>query len=274
MAKRKTKKTAKRKIMENGVSRSEPWTHPYNGLRSLLTRPDWPTKHDDEPKSRNLLPYILQPSQHPDRVLKYNDDAVLVWDKYPKGQVHLLLLPRWYPHRDLHPHDAFEDLAFLQMMRKEAANSLTIAIPMLEERMRTQMQTDGITAVQIDKFIKQRDFTKDFQVGIHAHPSQHELHVHIKSRDMVSRHDYGLRHYQAFNTPFLVPLELYPLPENDIIREVKYQNDNLMKQDFQCWRCGRDFGTDWERMKEHLRVEWPAWIREPLTPIHALKPAT
>lgn len=261
-------------MIENSIHKVDLWSHPYKGFRHAITRPDWPTKHDDEPKSRNLLPYILEPVNYPERVVRYNDDVVLIEDKYPKGQVHLLLLPRWHPHRDLHPHDAFEDPDFTQMMRKEAAESLKFAIPMLQEKMRAQLRSDGFTPDKIDALLNQRDFTKDFQVGIHAHPSQHELHVHIKSRDMVSTHDYGLRHYQAFNTPFLVPIKLYPLPENDIIREVKYQNDNLMKDDFQCWRCGRDFGTDWEAMKAHLRVEWPLWIREPTAPVHALSLTT
>lgn len=242
----------------DSVAKSEP--HPYLG--GQLTRPDWPSKHDIDSKARNLLPYILEPAKHRDRVVRDTPDAVTIQDKYPKAQVHLLVLPKWQPHRDLHPHDAFEDLNFLGMMRAEAKEALKIAMPMLKATMYDALSEDGMEPKSIDLLLDKRDFEKDFQIGIHAHPSQHELHVHVISRDMVSWHPYGSRHYQAFNTPFLVPLKVYPLPRDDQRREVNYQNANLMKDHFVCWRCGKDRGTDWAKMRGHLDAEFNSWIHE------------
>jgi len=244
----------------SGDSVTESKTHRYKG--GQLTRPDWPSKHDIDSKARNLLPYILVPAEHPDRVVRDTPDAVTIQDKYPKSQVHLLVLPKWQPHRDLHPHDAFEDPDFLAMIRAQVKEAMKIAVPMLKEKMYDALQEGGMDKKQAESLLNVRDFQKDFKIGIHAHPSQHELHVHVMSRDMVSWHPYHSRHYQAFNTPFLVPLKLYPLSPDDPRREVNYQNANLLKEDLECWRCGKNFGTNWSDMLGHLDAEFASWIRE------------
>ena len=244
----------------NGNSVTKSGSHPYKG--NQLTRPDWPSKHDMDSKARNLLPYILEPAKHPDRLVHESSDAVIIQDKYPKAQVHLLVLPKWQPHRDLHPHDAFEDPDFLAMIRLHVKEAMGVAIPMLNEKMYIALEKSGLGQKQARALLDKREFEKDFQIGIHAHPSQHELHVHIISRDMVSWHPYHSRHYQAFNTPFLVPLELYPLSANDPLREVTYQNANLLKEDLECWRCGKNFGTNWDKMLRHLDQEFDSWVHE------------
>lgn len=228
-----------------------------------LTRPDWPTKHDLGTRSRNLLPYILEPHKHTDRVLLHSANSVLVQDKFPKAKVHLLVLPKWFPHRDLHPHDAFEDPNFLALVRNETEEGLKIAIPLLRREMEKSLKKSGMKAHQIQALLNNRDFSKDFQIGIHAHPSQHELHVHIISRDMVSWHRYDAGHYQAFNSPFLVPLASYPLPPDSQIREIEFQNRNLKSRDFRCWRCRKQFASNaYDALQDHLREEWQSWIRE------------
>jgi aprataxin len=41
-----------------------------------------------------LLPYIRNPEQHSDSVFYYDDEFVVIWDKYPKAKHHLLVIPR------------------------------------------------------------------------------------------------------------------------------------------------------------------------------------
>lgn len=241
--------------------------HEYLGQRAL-TRPDWPTKHELGTKGRNLLPYILEPHKHLNRILLDSGDSVLIRDKFPKAKVHLLLIPKWFPHRDLHPHDAFEDPNFLAMVRKEASGGLNVAMLLLREEMHKSLKKSGIRSHEAQALLDKRDFSKDFRIGIHAHPSQHELHVHIISRDMVSWHRYDAGHYQAFNSPFLVPLTNYPLPPDSEIRGVEFQNKNLKSRDFRCWRCRRQFGSNaYDALQDHLRDEWQSWIREGLEEI-------
>lgn len=234
--------------------------HEYRG-QSELSRPDWPSKHDIHSRTMDLGKYTVEPKKHKHRVLRETKDTVLILDKYPKSKVHLLMLPRWTPHQDLHPHDALADPVFLKVMREEATTCLSIAAARLEELVRKEnlLHPGG---KQLNEGLENRDFTKDFKIGIHAHPSMHHLHVHIISMDMASAINYSGRHYSSFNTDFIVPLRDYPLSMDDQRRKASVQNANLLKETFQCWRCGRDYGGDWPSLKTHLFLEWESWCCE------------
>lgn len=244
------------------LDESNPNYHVYKSRNGGVSRPGWAHKHDGMPTHRNLLPYLEQPHLHKDDILRESKDTVTINDKFPKGQVHLLVLPKWQPHRDMHPSDAFEDSDFLGMIKTEVALAIPLAIETLRKQIRKGLLNSGLNKQQAEALLIDRDFRKDLKIGTHAHPSQHELHVHIISRDGVGSYDYGRRHYRAFNTPFFVPLELYPLPPNDLHRDTDFQNNNLLAEEFQCWRCGRDFDDDWPSLKTHLREEMLAWFRE------------
>lgn len=83
-----------------------------------------------------LIEYITHPERFPpSTVLRVTDNTVLIKDMFPKATVHLLLLPRSKAHYDLHPHEAFEDLEFLAMMKEEAASAAKIAAAELGRRM-------------------------------------------------------------------------------------------------------------------------------------------
>lgn len=236
--------------------------HVYKSPSGRVGRPSWAHKHDGMPTHRNLLPYLEQPHLHPNDIVRQSKDAVTIKDKFPKGQVHLLVLPKWQPHRDMHPSDAFEDFDFLAMVKAEVVKAVPIATEMLRKQMQKGLLASGLNQEQVDALLVGRDFRKDLKIGTHAHPSQHELHVHIISRDGVGSYDYGRRHFRAFNTPFFVPLELYPLPPDDLNRDTDFQNNNLLAEEFQCWRCGKDFGDDWASLKSHLPGEMLAWFCE------------
>ncbi len=106
-----------------------------------------------------------------------------------------------------------------------------------------------------------RDFVKELRVGVHAHPSMNHLHVHIISPDMSSDSMKHRKHYNSFNTDFFIPLEDFPLAEDDIRREVPYQNANLSR-DYKCWRCGSMFENKFKELKEHLTTEFIEWQKE------------
>ena len=69
------------------------------------------------------------------------------------------------------------------------------------------------------------------------------------------------KHYNSFNTDFFIPLEDFPLAEDDARRQVPYQNANLSR-DYRCWRCGRMFGNKFKELKEHLATDFLEWKRE------------
>lgn len=104
---------------------------------------------------------------------------------------------------------------------------------------------------------KGRDWSKEVKVGVHAHPSMNHLHIHVLSVDRFSECMKHRKHYNSFATDFFVPLEDFPLAEDDVRRKQEYLN-----QDLKCWRCGKNFGNKFARLKEHLAEEFEEWRKE------------
>ncbi|RMD41940.1 hypothetical protein DV735_g3177, partial [Chaetothyriales sp. CBS 134920] len=214
-----------------------------------------------------LLAYIQEPEKYPFAVIRATDHSVLIRDAYPKSLVHLLLLPRDPTKYNLHPHDAFADSAFLALVRSETEAAVRLAASELSRLLSPVSRTSQarITAMNAPdppaELPPGRDFAGELKVGIHAHPSMNQLHIHIISPDMSSDTMRHRKHYNSFNTGFFIPLADFPLHDYDPRKQVKYQNDNL-KQDFRCWRCGRMFGNKFKELKEHLKGELDEWKRE------------
>lgn len=214
-----------------------------------------------------LLEYIEEPEKFPTQVLRATPNTVLIKDAFPKATIHLLLLPRSPAHYDLDPRKAFEDPTFLAVIKEEAASAARLAAAELERQLSsisesTKARNDAIDAgVPPDELPRGRDFLADIRVGVHAHPSMAHLHVHIISRDMHSDKLKHRKHYNSFNTPFFIPLDDFPLAEDDDRRVTAFQNANLGK-DFVCWRCGREFGNKFTQLKNHLELEFDLWKKQ------------
>ncbi|KAK3390654.1 HIT-like domain-containing protein [Podospora didyma] len=240
------------------------------------SKSDAPVSHSSKPPRdqssnwsgrRALLEYIQRPDHFPQQVLKVTPNTVLIQDAFPKATIHLLLLPRDPAHYDLNPRDAFDDAEFLAMVRDEAASAVKLAAQELARRLScfsasSEARNKAIDAgVPTEELPVGRDYISDIRVGVHAHPSMHHLHVHIFSRDMHSDCLKHRKHYNSFNTPFLIPLDDFPLAPNDERRSTPFQNANL-KRSFECWRCGKDFGNKFAELKKHLVIEFELWKKE------------
>jgi aprataxin len=213
-----------------------------------------------------LLSYINDPDSHPTSVISHSENFVLIRDLFPKATVHLLLLPRNPAKYLLHPHEAFADPVFLDQCKQAAATAAQLAAKELQrllgeysvlDKPRLQALENGDESVPPG-----RDWLGELRVGVHAHPSMTHLHVHIISRDMYSECVKHRKHYNSFNTDFFIPLEDFPLTEDDERRTTRHQNRNLKDVDFKCWRCGRNFGNRFKELKAHLEEEFRAWRQE------------
>jgi len=247
---------------------SELMSPKFKQQKSTTTGTSSSAKSGNHGNSKNaLLSYILKPERFPDQIITYNENTVLIRDAFPKATLHLLLLPRDASKRDLHPHQAFDDPAFLEMIRGEVAASLKLAVSELSRLIGPFSESNKarMAAMESDEppdpLPPGRDFSKELRVGIHAHPSMNHLHIHIISRDMHSDRLKHRKHYNSFNTNFFIPLDDYPLAKDDHRRSTSYQNGNL-KEDFKCWRCGDMFGNKFTQLKEHLEQEFEAWKKE------------
>ena len=64
-------------------------------------------------------------------------------------------------------------------------------------------------------------------------------------------------HYMSFTTNFLIPMDAYPLVEDDPRRHYGHFPEDML-----CWRCGRNFQRKMVQLKEHLAEEFEEWRRE------------
>ncbi|KAF2998409.1 aprataxin-like protein [Neopestalotiopsis sp. 37M] len=214
--------------------------------------------------------YTHDPASFPaSRVIYYDNDFVVINDLYPKSAVHTLLLPRSPTHSQQHPFEAFEDPEFLAKVQTEAAKLRKLVAKELQRRFgkysAAEKRREAVLSGEVELADDQdlpagRDWEREVKVGIHAHPSMSDLHVHVISRDMSSECMRHRKHYNSFNTPFLVDVAGFPLAEDDPRRHpgrAGYLNSDLV-----CWRCGRNFGNKFKQLKDHLAEEFEEWKRE------------
>lgn len=189
---------------------------------------------------------------------------MVINDLYPKATVHTLLLPRSSAHNPLHPFDAFEDRDFLAAVRKETARLKELVAKEVKRRFSSLSKLDQAreTALKngVDDLPPGRNWLAEVKVGIHAHPSMNHLHVHVLSRDMHSECLKHRKHYNSFNTPFLVDVADFPLARDDPRRHPG--REGYLDRSLKCWRCGKEFGNKFKALKEHLEVEFEEWKRE------------
>lgn len=190
----------------------------------------------------------------------------MINDMYPKSSVHTLILPRDFSKNVIHPFDAFEDPQFLAQVKEEVKKAKGIVAEELRRRYGkfSAAERPRIEAMEADdppeKLPEGRDWMKDVITGIHAHPSMTHLHVHVMSRDMVSECMKHRRHYESFNTAFLVDLDSFPLAKDDPRRHPG--RNGILDQDLKCWRCGKNFDHKFSRLRKHLDEEFESWKRE------------
>lgn len=217
------------------------------------------------PGKEGLGAYITSPSSFPpSRVISYSDKFVTIHDLFPKSSIHLLVLPRDESKTRLHPFDAFEDASFLSSVREEAGKVKLLAAAELRRLLGAFSASERKRLEAMDRneepLPEGRDWSREIMVGIHAHPSMAHLHVHVISRDRVNECMKHRKHYNSFATPFLVPLEDFPLETGDVRRHPG--REGYLDQELRCWRCGVGFGNQFKKFKAHLDEEFEGWKRE------------
>lgn len=214
--------------------------------------------------------YLDDPaSLPPSLVIAHSPSFVSIRDRYPKSTIHALLLPRSPQHNLQHPFDAFDDPVFLASVRAEASTLKTLVASELRRRLGPHSRRDAALQSVLDGDAEPpedgalpagRDWAAEVMVGVHAVPSMRHLHVHVLSRDMRSESLRHRKHYNSFNTPFLVSLDDFPLRDDDPRRDTK--EAGYLRRDLRCWRCGRNFGNQFQKLKAHLEEEFDQWKRE------------
>lgn len=193
----------------------------------------------------------------------YTDDFVAIYDLFPKSTLHLLLLPRNPEKTRLHPFDAFEDPGFLAKVKAEVKKLRSLAAKELRRRYgkdsaQEKEREEALSAEPPpEELPRGRDWERELMCGIHAHPSMNHLHVHVISVDRYSDRLKHRKHYNSFSTPFFVDIDDFPLAEDDPRRHPG--REGYLQWDFVCWRCGKEFGSRFTELKNHLEDEFNEW---------------
>ncbi|KAI2615955.1 HIT-like protein [Hypoxylon sp. NC1633] len=212
--------------------------------------------------------YTHDPAAFPaSRVIYHTADFVVINDMWPKSTVHTLLLPRSPELSRQHPFDAFEDAGFLAAVQAETLKLKRLVAKELQRRYSRFSAQEREREAVLDgeredgaELPPGRDWSHDLLVGVHAHPSMNDLHVHVLAPDMVSECMRHRKHYNSFNTPFLIDVADFPLAKDDPRRHPG--KAEYLHRDLVCWRCGKDFGNKFKQLKEHLVEEFEQWKKE------------
>lgn len=239
------------------------------------------TKQDSKTSKRwdprdGLGVYIETPETNPEgRVLEYDDDFVVITDKYPKASVHLLLIPRKRTYCTQHPlHALSTDTTFLDTVRTRTTHLVELAANELRRQYGESSASDVPYNTALESLMsgpdppspskraallpQGRDWTKEIVTGVHTHPSMNHLHVHVFSRDMHSPWMKHKKHYLSFNTSFLVQLHEFPFEKGS----ARFRPGDWPSWDMQCWRCGQNFKNKFAALKSHLEEEFEEWKKE------------
>lgn len=155
-------------------------------------------------------------------IVRYTDKFVVVRDLYPKGDIHLLIMPRDPKISTLIPQDALEDPVFLEECKEE----LKVVRHMVGEELRRRYgQYSAQEQLRIAAMASEdppeelppgRDWEKDIIEGVHSRPSMKHLHIHVVSGDMTGASMKDRDAYNKFRTNELISLQDFPLAREDI----------------------------------------------------------
>ncbi|KAF8421015.1 HIT-like domain-containing protein [Tirmania nivea] len=238
---------------------------PPSPSSTTTTSPD-PTKRTHPPNWRNcLLPYLTSPSSYPPTtVLRHTSSFVTIFDRFPKSTIHLLLLPRDPTINTLHPILALNTHPSLLTSIK---SELEILTPLLQKELRRRfghLSKTQIAHTASPDTVPERTYS--LKIGIHAHPSLNHFHIHILTPDMSSPCLKHKIHYNSFTTAFFIPLEDFPMAEDNFRRKHPGRDGEsgevYLKGNMRCWRCGMDFDGRFKALKEHLEKEKQEWLAE------------
>ena len=151
-------------------------------------------------------------------------DFVVVYDKYPKAGVHLLLMPK----RPQLQSVADLDASSLQLVRdlQRRAEHLLLNLP---------------------------SSAPSFLVGFHALPSLYPLHLHVLSSELDSPHLKHKKHYNSFTTAFFLTLDdvVRRLETDGRIRVDEQRTKEELRRPLRCCRCHAPVAT-MPALKRHL----------------------
>ncbi|KAJ4320720.1 aprataxin-like protein [Neodidymelliopsis sp. IMI 364377] len=197
--------------------------------------------------------YIEKPEANPEGlVVEYDDDFVVINDKFPKASNPTFLA------KIRKRVEQLKILAASELRRKYGRHSAADAP--YQTALEDLMSSADLPPLEArDALLPPgRDWLAEIKAGAHTHPSMNHMHIHVMSRDMHSPCMKHKKHYLSFNSSFFVPVEDFPLEEGS----ARFHPGDWPSWDMKCWRCGKNFKNKFAALKKHLEEEFEEWKKE------------
>ncbi|GAA99755.1 uncharacterized protein L969DRAFT_103367 [Mixia osmundae IAM 14324] len=128
-----------------------------------------------------------------DVYLTHTNDALAIFDLFPKAKYHFLVLPRHnaavYKTRGL----IADDFQSLRTLLRRGAEAALVVCKLLRDA------SEEVIAMIQDEMIKATGTSWPISAGFHAVPSMHHIHLHVISTDLVSDRLKHKKHYNSFD---------------------------------------------------------------------------
>lgn len=192
------------------------------------------------------------------------DTFTVIRHPYPKSSIHVILFPQEMA-KGMSLLDQLQQPPMLAAvrqavtgLRKQVANELgrLLGHHSLKESQRQLALINGVPELQLPIG---RDWTQDINIGVHIYPPLDRFQIHFFSVDQTSRHVRHASHYNSLRQPYLLDLDILPVPSHlvSLDKQITYLDASL-----QCWSCGHDFDNKIDEFIEHLEEEKKTWLAQ------------
>jgi aprataxin len=245
--------------------------------------------------------YIDKPEDNPEgRVVEYDDDFVVINDKYPKARyavqvtcpkntlrltflsVHLLLIPRDPKYYNQHPLSALStDAAFLDIVRTRVERLRNLAASELrrqyghlsvsdapyQEALEAAMSVPDLSVaggpnLEREDMLNSLPPGRDWAADIFAGVHTHPSmnHLHIHVFSRDMQSPWMKHKKHYLSFNSTFLVQLDEFPLHE--GSERPHPGNWPSWSMKCWRCGRDFKNKFAALKTHLADEFEVWKRE------------
>lgn len=163
-----------------------------------------------------FVPFIKSPEKYPNIVLYYDETVCIIKDAFPKGKVHLLILPRHDNLTKMKPQEAFKEEQKIELIQPYVEQATEMARKLFRKEWK---RIDG------------KDEEVEILVCCHSVPSLNNLHIHVMTKDMCGTHMKNKKHFNSFQTNFAIKFDEFPLKDDDFRMYDKTKCEMLLKQD-------------------------------------------
>ena len=159
------------------------------------------------PWARGLVDACARPDSTAG-VIRHDDRLVVMRDKYPKGETHLLVLARGAEFADARGVAALEPRHAPLVRAMLAAGREAVAdLKRNKNEHAAAAAAEGAAAADRAPERSSSGSASLFRLGFHAKPSMPQLHMHVVSQDLRGAGMKTRRHWGSFATAFFVDAE-------------------------------------------------------------------